>query len=91
MNELNGLDAIHFAIAGGQKEMVKLLCDSYFQSMNCDNDNQTPLHYAVKFQNIEIVVFFLSKDSIVNANDNDINFLLLEIHHCIYVQSMEIW
>lgn len=70
----NKIDAIHFAIAGGHLDMVKLLCDNYYQTMNVDSNNQTPLHYAVIYQNVEIVTFLLSKGAIVNAYDNDISF-----------------
>ena len=73
-------DAIHFAVAGGNLELVKILCDDYEQLMNDDKNNRTPLHYAVDYQKEEIVSYLINQGASINAQDHDVLSLNLIIH-----------
>ena len=66
-------DAIHFACAAGQLELVKVLIIDFGQAENEDDRQRVPLHYATDYERTEIVAYLIERGVYIDKKDADVD------------------
>lgn len=64
-----GRDAIHFAAANNQTQIVEYLCETFSYQYNQDNELLTPLHYAVMKNAKQVINVLIDKKVNIDARD----------------------
>jgi len=71
MDNLFSKDRLHFAAQNGNVEEIKQIVAEGCDINRFDDIGYTPLHYAIKVENLEVAQLLINMGADVNAHDSD--------------------